>query len=147
MHADKEQPVLVRNYFKADWTRFRTILEAEMPKVKGGDWSQVRIEEEVSTFYKHTYRALDIVSPQRRRKLSNSVIGGMKSVRNNVVHSNHCKGKYFEKPKGKIEPLLQRSGIISKLHEINGLGLSNMPEIPVGENLHQKLTQFLTCQS
>ena len=147
MHADKEQPVLVRNYFKADWTRFRTILEAEMPKVKGGDWSQVRIEEEVSTFYKHTYRALDIVSPQRRRKLSNSVIGGMKSVRNSAVHSNHYKGKFSENPKGKIEAQQQRNGITSKLHATNGLVPLKLPGNPHEENLHHKLIQFLTCPS
>ena len=67
-NCPKVEQQLVRNYFKADWDRYRKIMEAEMPPVKEGDWSQLRIEEETDIFYKYHYRALDIACPERKRR-------------------------------------------------------------------------------
>ena len=64
----KTDTKMVRNYFKADWARYKKIIESEMPPIKDGKWSQKRIEDETEILYKYHYRALDIACPERPRK-------------------------------------------------------------------------------
>ena len=63
-----------RNFYKADWSKFANIINAELPALKDGKWSQVRIENELEAFYKCLYKALDTVCPERPRRLKHGAI-------------------------------------------------------------------------
>ena len=69
MACPKGQIRKSRNFHKADWGKFVNILESEMPPIKGGKWSQVRIEQELDILYHHINRALDATCPERPRRV------------------------------------------------------------------------------
>ena len=64
LKSSKIPLVMRRNYKKADWGKFSDIIQAEMPKIKNGNWSQQRIEDETAILYKFINRALDLVCPK-----------------------------------------------------------------------------------
>ena len=59
----------VRNYHKADWAKFGTIIDSELPSIRDTKWSQVRIENELKSLYECIDRALDITCPKRCRRI------------------------------------------------------------------------------
>ena len=63
-----------RNFYKADWEQFSSIINSELPALKDGKWSQVRIEQEIDALYKCLYKALDAACPERPRRVKQEAI-------------------------------------------------------------------------
>ena len=70
----KGSAMKARNFYKADWQKFKTIINSELPALSDGKWSQVRIEQELDALYKCIYKALDIVCPKRPRRVKQTAI-------------------------------------------------------------------------